>query len=42
MLVRLVILTGVALAVWAVSWALRRYVANARTPERFDAGDAAG
>jgi thiol-disulfide isomerase/thioredoxin len=39
MLIRLLVLGVVALAVWAVSRALRRYVANARTPERFDAGD---
>jgi thiol-disulfide isomerase/thioredoxin len=42
MLIRVVILAGVALAVWAVSWGLRRYAGNARTPERFDAADAAG
>jgi thiol-disulfide isomerase/thioredoxin len=39
MLIRLLVLGVVALAVWAVSRALRRYVANARTPERFDASD---
>jgi len=41
-LTRLAILAGVALAVWALSWALRRYAANATTPEQFDAEDAAG
>ena len=39
MLLRLLILAGVALAVWATAWALRRYLANARTPERFDPAD---
>ena len=39
MLIRLVVLTVVALAVWALSRGLRRYVANARTPERFDVSD---
>ena len=39
MLIRLAILAGVAFAVWALSWGLRRYAANARTPERFDAAD---
>src|SRR2546421_12822404 len=39
MLIRLLVLTVVALAVWALSRGLRRYVANARTPERFDARD---
>jgi thiol-disulfide isomerase/thioredoxin len=42
MFIRLAILAGVALAVWAMSWGLRRYAANARTPERFDAADATG
>jgi len=40
-LIRLAILAGVALAVWALSWALRRYAANAATPEQFDAADGA-
>src|SRR5439155_26617839 len=39
MLIRLLVLTGAALAVWALSRGLPRYVANARTPERFDARD---
>ena len=39
MLIRLFVLTGVTLAVWVLSGGLRRYVANARTPERFDATD---
>ena len=39
MLIRLLVLAAVALAVWALSRGLRRYVANARTPERFDASD---
>jgi thiol-disulfide isomerase/thioredoxin len=39
MLIRLLVLGVVALAVWALSRGLRRYVANARTPERFDARD---
>src|SRR5260370_7812113 len=39
MLVRLLVLGFVALAVWALSRGLRRYIANARTPERFDASD---
>lgn len=39
MLIRLLVLGVVALAVWALSRGLRRYVANARTPERFDASD---
>ena len=39
MLIRLLVVAGVALAVWALSGSLRRYVANARTPERFDATD---
>jgi thiol-disulfide isomerase/thioredoxin len=42
MLIRLLVLGVVALAVWAVSRGLRRYVANARTPERFDASDGDG
>jgi thiol-disulfide isomerase/thioredoxin len=41
MLARLAVLAGVALAVWALSWALRRYAANATTPEQFDAADGA-
>jgi thiol-disulfide isomerase/thioredoxin len=41
-LTRLAILAGLALAVWALSWALRRYAANATTPEQFDAADGAG
>jgi thioredoxin-like negative regulator of GroEL len=40
MLVRLVVLGVLGLAVWAAAWALRRYAANARTPERFDTADA--
>jgi thiol-disulfide isomerase/thioredoxin len=40
MLIRLGILAGVAVAVWALSRGLRRYAANARAPERFDARDA--
>ena len=39
MVVRLLVLAAVALAVWALSRALRRYVAGARTPGRFDASD---
>ena len=39
MLIRLAILAGVALAVWALSWGMARYAANARTPDRFDAAD---
>src|SRR5260370_8458614 len=39
MLVRLLVLGFVAVAVWALSRGLRRYIANARTPERFDASD---
>jgi thioredoxin-like negative regulator of GroEL len=42
MFVRFIILAGVALAVWAISWGLRRYAANASTPEQFDTADAAG
>jgi thiol-disulfide isomerase/thioredoxin len=42
MLIRLAILAGVAFAVWALSWGLRRYAANATTPEQFDAADGAG
>jgi len=38
-LLRLIVLAGVALAVWAAAWALRRYAANARTPQRFDPAD---
>src|SRR3989442_1645541 len=38
-LLRLLILAGVALAAWAAAWALRRYAANARTPQRFDHAD---
>jgi thioredoxin-like negative regulator of GroEL len=39
MLIRLVIVALVGLLVWAVAWALRRYAANATTPERFDTAD---
>jgi thioredoxin-like negative regulator of GroEL len=42
MFVRVVVLAGVALAVWAISWGLRRYAANASTPEQFDTADAVG
>src|ERR1700704_4256451 len=42
MLARLAVLAGVALAVWALSWGLRRYAANATTPGQFDAADGAG
>jgi thiol-disulfide isomerase/thioredoxin len=42
MLIRLAILAVAALAVWALSWGLRRYAANARTPDRFDAADGGG
>jgi thioredoxin-like negative regulator of GroEL len=42
MLVRFVILAGVALASWAGAWALRRYAAHASTPDRFDPADASG
>ena len=39
MVIRLLVLSVVALAVWALARGLRRYLANARTPERFDASD---
>jgi len=38
--IRLAILAGVGLLVWALAWAMRRYVANATTPDRFDTADA--
>lgn len=41
MLIRLAIVAVVGLLVWAVAWALRRYVANATTPEQFDSTDGA-
>lgn len=40
MLSRLAIVAAVALGVWAVAWALRRYRDHATTPQRFDPADA--
>lgn len=36
---RLLLVIGIALAAWAAAWALRRYVARARTPQHFRPGD---
>jgi thiol-disulfide isomerase/thioredoxin len=41
MVIRLAILALVGLPVWALASALRRFVANAATPDRFDPADGA-
>ena len=39
---RLVLVAGVGVVVWAVAWALRRYREGAATPRRFDPVDGSG